>query len=330
MRRWVTPQRLERYGMLGMNARNLAFIQRYNERSRFPLVDDKLRTKLLAEEYGVPTPSLRLVLRAQHQVQRVGSRLAALEGFAMKPAKGSGGKGIWVIQRRDEDAWVKASGVRVGLADLQRHLSNTLAGLYSLGGNPDAVLVEDLISADDCFSGYSFEGVPDIRVVVFRGYPVMAMLRLSTHDSDGKANLHQGAIGAGIDIASGLTGRGVWRNEVVDEHLDTGNPIAGIQVPQWDTLLELAARCYDISGLGYLGVDFVLDRDFGPMMLEMNARPGLNIQIANQSGLQPRLATVDALGRDGADVAERVAFAREHFARPRPVSADAAAVTSAP
>jgi len=146
VRGWVSPQQLERYGMLGMNARNLAFIQRYNERSRFPLVDDKLLTKLLAEEYGVPTPALRLVLRAQHQVQRVGRRLAALEGFAMKPAKGSGGKGIWVIQRRDEDAWVKASGARVGLADLQRHLSNTLAGLYSLGGNPDAVLVEDLIS----------------------------------------------------------------------------------------------------------------------------------------------------------------------------------------
>jgi hypothetical protein len=64
------------------------------------------------------------------------------------------------------------------------------------------------------------------------------------------------------------------------------------------------------------------------MMLEMNARPGLNIQIANQRGLQPRLATVDALGRDGADVAERVAFAREHFARQDPVNADTA--TSAP
>ncbi|MHA7815400.1 MAG: alpha-L-glutamate ligase-like protein [Pseudohaliea sp.] len=315
MRRWVSPRRLERYGMLGMNARNLDFVQRYNERSHFPLVDDKLRTKLLAEEHGVPTPSLRLVLRAQHQVGRVGSRLEALEGFAMKPAKGSGGKGIWVIRRQDEDGWVKASGARVGLADLQRHLSNTLAGLYSLGGNPDAVLLEDLISADDCFSGYSFEGVPDIRVVVFRGFPVMAMLRLSTHDSDGKANLHQGAVGVGLALDSGRCLRAVQFGQPLTLHPDTGRPLDAIRVPGWRELLLLAARCHDMTGLGYLGADLVLDRQRGPLLLELNARPGLAIQIANGCGLLPRLRRVEALGdRRLPEPAERVAWAMEAFA----------------
>ena len=37
--------------------------------------------------------------------------------------------------------------------------------------------------------------------------------------------------------------------------------------------------------LGYVGVDIVLDANYGPMVLEANARPGLNIQIANNQGL---------------------------------------------
>ena len=141
-------------------------------------------------------------------------------------------------------------------------------------------------------------------------YSIMA----ASGSSDGKANLHQGAVGAGIDLATGTTLRGVARNEVVDEHPDSGNPIAGIAIPEWNRLLALAARCYDISRLGYLGVDFVLDRDLGPMMLEMNARPGLNIQIANQAGLRPRLETIARRAPADADVEDRVAFSRTHFA----------------
>ena len=325
---WRLARSLRRSGVLGMNQRNGDFIARVNPRRLYPLVDDKVRTKALAQQAGIQVPELYGVLHIQHEVPELPRLLGEREDFVVKPVNGSGGNGVLVIVGRRKGRYRKASGALLTEEALEHHISNTLSGLYSLGGQPDAAMIEYRVKVDPVFEPISHQGVPDLRTVVYKGYPVMAMVRLPTAVSDGKANLHQGAIGAGIDIATGLTGRGVWRNEVVDEHLDTANPIAGIQVPQWDTLLELAARCYDISGLGYLGVDFVLDRDFGPMMLEMNARPGLNIQIANQTGLRPRLATVDTLGRDGADVAERVAFAREHFARNRPVTPDA--VTSAP
>ncbi|MDB4476383.1 alpha-L-glutamate ligase-like protein, partial [bacterium] len=55
-RPWVSRKQLKNYGMLGMNCRNVDFINRYNDRTLFPLVDNKLQTKLLAQEYGVPTP----------------------------------------------------------------------------------------------------------------------------------------------------------------------------------------------------------------------------------------------------------------------------------
>ena len=312
---WQRARALRAHGVLGMNQRNGDFIAKVNPRRLYPLVDDKVRTKTLAQAAGIQVPELYGLIAIQHQVLELPTLLEGREDFVVKPVNGSGGNGVLVIVGRRKGRYRKASGAQLTEDELEHHVSNTLSGLYSLGGQPDAAMIEYRVKVDPVFEPISHQGVPDLRTVVYKGYPVLAMVRLPTALSDGKANLHQGAIGAGIDIGSGLTGRGVWRNEVVDEHIDTGNPITGVQVPQWDALLELAARCYDISGLGYLGVDFVLDRDFGPMMLEMNARPGLNIQIANQTGLLPRLATVDAHGRSGASVAERVAFAKERFGR---------------
>ena len=103
--------------------------------------------------------------------------------------------------------------------------------------------------------------MPDIRVIVYRGYPAMAMVRLPTRASDGKANLHQGAVGAGVDMSGGRTLTGVLGNDIVDEHPDTGALIAGLQIPHWDFILQSSARGYEVTGLGYLGVDMVIDID---------------------------------------------------------------------
>jgi alpha-L-glutamate ligase-like protein len=142
----------------------------------------------------------------------------------------------------------------------------------------------------------------------------MAMVRLPTRASDGKANLHQGAVGAGVDISTGKTLNGVLGNLPVDEHPDTGALIAGLEIPSWDVILESSARGYEVTGLGYLGVDMVIDEDRGPLILEMNARPGLNIQIANGCGLKDRLMLIDRHHDASATPAMRAEFARQHFA----------------
>ncbi|MDK2778631.1 MAG: alpha-L-glutamate ligase-like protein [Pseudomonadota bacterium] len=313
---FITPWRLKERGILGMNQRNIRYISRYNPRRLYPLVDNKLKTKLLAQSAGITTPGLIGTITSQHGVSHLPELLDGVTGFAIKPAKGSGGKGILVLSRQADGTLIKNSGALVELADLQRHASNILAGLYSLGGSPDNVIIEELIEFDPQLDGFSFEGVPDIRVIVCRGYPVMAMMRLSTRSSDGKANLHQGAVGVGLDIATGRPLNAVQNGNPVRIHPDTGADLTALQIPQWDTLLELAARCYEVTGLGYLGTDMVLDRRYGPMLLELNARPGLTIQVANNTGLLPRLRKIDALS--GADIAlpaaERVARSREWFA----------------
>ncbi|MEQ6917466.1 alpha-L-glutamate ligase-like protein [Halomonas aquatica] len=311
---WTTPARLHAKGIIGMNRRNIRYIGRYNNRRLYPLVDDKLKTKLLAQEHGITTPALIGTVTTQFGVKHIRGMLAGHPGFVIKPAKGSGGKGILVIERVDGDHYIKPSGARLSLGDVERHVSNILSGLYSLGGSPDVALVEALINFDDSFAEYTYEGVPDIRVIVFKGYPVMAMMRLSTAASDGKANLHQGAVGVGIDIASGTAIRGVQFDRTRHDHPDTGHELASLHIPDWETLLLLAASCYEMTGLGYLGADMVLDRDHGPMLLELNARPGLAIQMANGEGLRPRLDLIERQP-DGVPSEERVAFAQRHFAR---------------
>lgn len=313
---WVLPSFLRRHGVLGMNRRNVDYISRYNPRALYPLVDNKLKTKELVEKAGITSPKLIGVVTSQYDVSRLESILAEHQGFALKPAKGSGGKGIMVLMRNAEGSLVKGSGAAVGIEELQRHVSNTLAGLHSLGGSPDIALIEELIQLDPVFAPFSYEGVPDIRVIVCRGFPVMAMIRLSTQASDGKANLHQGAVGVGLDIATGRPLNAVQFGQPVKRHPDTGALLSELHIPQWQTLLELAASCYEVSGLGYLGTDMVLDRRHGPMLLELNARPGLAIQVANGRGLLPRLKKIDALRPEQLQLnaAERVALSQQWFA----------------
>lgn len=311
---WSSPGKLRAKGIIGMNRRNIRYIGRYNDRRLYPLVDDKLKTKLLAQRHGITSPALIGTVTTQFGVKHLREMLDGHPGFVIKPAKGSGGKGILVIEQSAGGVYTKPSGAQLGLEDLERHASNILSGLYSLGGSPDVALIEGLINFDERLTEYTYEGVPDIRVIVFRGYPVMAMMRLSTAASDGKANLHQGAVGVGLDVATGTAIRGVQFDRTRHDHPDTGHELASLRIPDWHTLLLLAAGCYEMTGLGYIGTDMVLDRDRGPMLLELNARPGLAIQMANGEGLRNRLDLIERQPA-GTTPEQRVAFVREHFAR---------------
>lgn len=310
---WISPFKLSQLGMLNMNRRNVDYISRYNSRVSYPLVDNKLKTKLVVAEYDVRTPRLLQVVRQQHEISHFRQMAEDLTGFAIKPAKGSGGKGITVITGRDGDEYVKASGARVSAAYLERHLSNILAGLYSLAGTPDVAIVENLVESIPGLARYSFQGVPDIRIVVFQGYPVMAMLRLATTASDGKANLHQGAVGVGLNIANGHSLNAVQFNRPITLHPDTGLALENIAIDNWQEMLVMASRCYEATGLGYMGVDLVVDINEGPLLLELNARPGLAIQMANGRGLLPRLRQIEALRRPHFTPEARAAFAMETF-----------------
>ncbi len=309
-------KRMRAAGVLGLNQRNSDYIMRLNPRKFYPRVDDKVLTKELALAAGMAVPDLYGVIRHQGEVRNFAAIVADHESFVIKPAQGSGGDGITVVtgrSKRKRDTFRLSNGVLVGRDELEHHISNIVGGQYSLSGNPDTALIEYCVKFDPVFDEVSYQGVPDIRVIVYRGYPAMSMVRLPTRSSDGKANLHQGAVGAGVDMSTGATLSGVHQSEPVDEHPDNGALIAGLYIPQWDFILEAAARCYEVTGLGYLGVDTVIDRTLGPLILEMNARPGLNIQIANSTGLLGRLRRIDEIFIADATPVERAAAAKREF-----------------
>jgi alpha-L-glutamate ligase-like protein len=310
-------RRLKSHGILSINQRNTDFVLRYNSRKLFPLVDDKLKTKKLALKAGIAVPPLYDIIETERQIKMIEERLEPYSDFVVKPARGSGGDGILVFKDKVYGRYRQINGKLTTPQELSYHLSCLLSGAYSLGGSSDYAILEKRVIVDPVFAEVSYEGIPDIRIISLLGYPAMAMVRLPTRLSGGKANLHQGAIGVGVDISTGKTLGGVFQNDIIDYHPDTMNPIVGIKVPYWNKILEIASGCYDLTGLGYLGVDIVLDKDQGPLMLELNARPGLNIQIANREGGLKRYRIIESRYQNypKESVAEKVAFSREQFAR---------------
>ena len=302
------PAQLRANGVLGMNARNYAVIARHNSRRLYPLVDDKVQTKNLALKFGVQTPNMIGVIEHQYQVADLVNIIKGYKEFVVKPAHGSGGKGVMVIKGYHGNEFTLASGKVIGYNDLYQHISNILSGLYSLVGQYDSALIEEMVHFSDAFKNYSYRGVPDVRIIVYKGYPIMAMTRLATAESSGKANLHQGAVGVGLDIRSGKTKQAVQHNLPISIHPDTKADLLKIEVPLWREHLLIAAKAYEMTGLGYFGADIVLDAQKGPMMLELNARPGLAIQIANGEGLKKAIKKVDKSYPQNLSFTERVDY----------------------
>ena len=302
---------LKRKGVLGMNARNLSYIARYNKRRLYPLADDKMQFKAVAESAGLSVPRLYGAIYSVGETKRLYKLLRKNPSCVIKPAHGSGGEGVLVLDSGTADGkFVRASGAEMSFLEIHHHIAKTVNGMYSLGGQPDVVMIEYRVQIAPIFEEVSYRGVPDIRIIVFQGVPVMAMIRLPTRASNGRANLHQGAVAAGIELATGITKHGVQGSSVVAQHPDTGNSIEGLQVPHWNDLLANASRCYDLTGLGYLGVDIVIDEELGPMILEINARPGLAVQIANQRGLAACLRHVEKEGKLLVTTDSRIAFGK--------------------
>ena len=288
-------RRLREMGILGMNHRNAACILDHNPRALFPVVDDKLRMARLCQRIGVPTPEVYVEVASYSMLRRLPQLLGARADFVIKPNRGSAGRGVLVVVGRDGPDYLRHNGEKLRLDSLRQHLSDILSGMYSLGGRPDTVIVQQRIHLHPAFEAITYKGIPDVRVILYRNEPAMAMLRLPTKESNGRANLHQGGIGTGVDLDTGITHHAVQRNRFIDRHPDTGLPVVGLPVPYWNDVLDMSRRVARAVGLGYIGVDIVVDEDAGPMLLEANARPGLAIQIANGRGLLPRLQAIDAL-----------------------------------
>ena len=279
---------------LGMNARNYLYVQKYNFRNSIRRADDKFKTKRVLLRADIPTPKLFTAFRNFRDARAYDWKKAP-STFVIKPARGHGGEGILVIRKWDGVSGKQSGGKIVTARDLEAHIFGLLDGASSRDHLPDDVLMEERVVVNTKLRKLGAGGVPDVRVIVFRGVPVMAMLRVSTEQSHGKANLHQGAIGLGVDMRTGITTNGVLFGKELRVIPGTKTKTRGIKVPEWNKVLDIAVQAQDASGLGYAGIDVVFDNKKGPLVLEVNARPGLQIQVVNRDSLWTRLERVEGM-----------------------------------
>lgn len=257
----------------------------------------KLRTKELLREHDIPTAELYHVFDSPDDLEAINWQNVPAP-FVIKPASGSAGKGIWVItkKKKEESIWINSSGQELTEDDLNLHVHNILDGEFSTWGSNHKALVEEMIPSHPKLAKLSAGGTPDIRVIVFNSVPVMAMARIPTEESQGKANLDQGAIALGIDIASGISVHGVQgKKKSIEYFPDSKKKINGFLVPYWDKVLEIAVQAANAAGYKYMGADLFIHEEKGPMIVELNGFPGLSIQIANDAGLKRRLERLEGL-----------------------------------
>ena len=280
--------------VLGMNARNYLYITRYNLPRAKMLADSKLETKKFLIKNDIPTSNILKTFVTRKSLADFSWDLPS-DGFVIKPARGYGGEGILVFTKWADSKGVTVSGKTYSIRQVKSHILDIFDGIYSLQGLPDKAFIEERIVPSSFFQKLAPTGLSDIRIIVFNKIPIMAMMRIPTYESGGKANLHLGAIGVGISMRTGITTYAVYKNRAIKFFPNTKDKISGILIPEWDEILLLASRTQFLSGLGFAGVDIVYDKRKGAIVLELNSRPGLSIQIANQASLRERLERVEEL-----------------------------------
>ena len=220
--------------LLGMNARNLQYIRPSNRKRGREISDNKLLCKRILKKNNLGVPAL--ITRVRNYEEFETFDWASLpNSFALKPNRGFGGDGILVVygrKKNGDSTWIKADGSSITLEDIKNHIRNILDGSFSLANTPDIAFFEERLKLLKLFKPYTYKGIPDIRVIVYNHVPVMAMLRLPTRASDGKANLQQGAIGVGIDLATGTTTTAIiGKGHFIEYVPGTRLILSGIKIP---------------------------------------------------------------------------------------------------
>jgi len=273
-----------------MNERNLGFIRPYNLSAAKEIADNKLLTKRILEDHDIPAPALIGQINDQEDLRDFNWEKLP-NSFVMKPVKGLEGAGIGIFYNRDKNGdWIKSDGSKASVNDLKRQAHDILDGKYSLHNQKDSVFFEERVQMHKDFKYYAYKGAPDVRVLIFNNIPIMSYVRLPTKESDGKGNLAQGAIGAAIDLVTGTTTHAIiGKSKKIETIPGTKLSVSGLKIPYWNKILKMSIQVQRATNLGFAAIDFLIDRELGPVVIEMNARPGLSIQLANQDSLRWRL-----------------------------------------
>lgn len=280
--------------ILGLNSRYLDYILNSNTKEKIKFADSKLKTKQYLQARGIAVPRLHAIIDSHESLSKFdfGNLNTST---VLKPNQGSRGRGIIPIKNIKNNKIITVNEKEYEFSEIKSHIADIIDGKYSLGNIRDTAFFEQRIITDKSLQDLSYKGLPDIRVVVYKNTPAMAMLRLPNKESEGKANLDAGAYGFGIDIGNGKLTYLIKGKKILSDFKGEIDIPEDFKIPYFQEILEMVCECQKLTGLGYLGCDIALDQNMGPVLIELNARPGLKIQLANKAGLKTRLLQIDKI-----------------------------------
>jgi len=270
--------------VIGLNERNITLIYPNNPKKYYPLANDKVLTKEILHQNNIPCAKTYAVIEYNSDIKKAWELCKSYQSMAIKPANGSGGGGIKILKKNEQGDW-ESSGKPISDREIFGHMASIIMGFFSLGSH-DSVLIEECIESHPFFYKIFPEGVPDFRILTLNKKPLMGMLRMPTKKSDGKANLHQNGVGIGVDMKEGRLLEVYDGKKYTNHHPDSNFIVNGALIPHWEKILNIAVATANAFPLNYLGIDIVIDAQKGPQIMEINARPGLGIQLVNKKGLK--------------------------------------------
>jgi len=276
--------------ILGLNYRNLK-LQVYNQKEAINFANNKLKTKHFFSVRGIPVPKLMGIFKNREDVNKFD--FANLnKDFVIKPNQGAEGKGIIPFKERKGDKFITISNKELTTNELKNHIINITQGIYN-NGNKDTAFFEQRIKNSPELEEITYKGLPDVRVICFNQIPVMAMLRVPTKESDGRANLAENAMAIGINLSNGEPSYYYYNGKITKKDPLNKNSIK--RVPNFIRVLQIAVKCSQLSKLKLAGCDVAFNEKNEPCLIEINARPGLKIQLANKDSLKERINKIKDL-----------------------------------
>ena len=272
-----------------MNARNV-YISKYNSKVSKHFADDKLYTKNFLNSRGIWVAKLFRTIKTISDLDNFDYK-SLPSSFVIKPNRGFWWEGIIVIMDKKKNGFIKITWEYISWEDFYLHIVSILDWKYAISWTHDIALIEEALDSHEIFKSFIEKwGLPDVRVIVFNFVPVIAMLRIPTRESEWKWNLAKWAIWVWIDIATWRTTYWVkWEKFI--KYFPDWRQVSWMQIPDWDDILLSSSKIQQSTSIWYLWVDLAITKTW-IKVLEINARPGLKIQICNLIPLKNRLEAV--------------------------------------
>lgn len=266
---------------LGMNLRN-HIIKISNRRDQIVEAKDKIGVKNKLAMHGIPVPETYGELLKINDIHRLDKMPPE---FVIKPDRGSGGKGVLIL-KRVKDHYVSPSNKIYSVKNLKRHMERILEGEFSEYIDGETVLIEERIHCSGQLQFKGSVGLPDVRMFVYNYDCVLAMLRYPTWESDGKANLSQGALGMALDMETGEITKVYSKKRREFYPVETLGIPKGYCIPKWKGFRWISHHVARLLGLRFSGVDLTMDERNNIKVLEVNGYPGLEIQNVTETSLK--------------------------------------------